>query len=253
MRGDVVTAESTVEKLGRRWTNRRSGGLAVLVPVAALGLAACVGGPSTQAVASLGKSGSHRSGASATTSAGKRGGATSPTTVPKGNATQLLNEWTACMRTHGDPNQADPTVDSGGVIHVDEPAGYFGTIYGPSGEDPGGAGVTCQAYLTDASTALHGGRPLSAPNVATVDRFAACMRSNGVPNFPDPGGSKAATAANPGPSGPPNPDSPAFQKASAICAKKTGVKGFGLRSLLTGEIEIYLATGQVAFVVIGTT
>ena len=34
--------------------------------------------------------------------------------VPRGNATQLVDEWAACMRSHGDPNQADPIIDATG-------------------------------------------------------------------------------------------------------------------------------------------
>jgi hypothetical protein len=30
----------------------------------------------------------------------------------------LLNEWAACMRKHGDPDQADPTIDPSKVIHI---------------------------------------------------------------------------------------------------------------------------------------
>ena len=30
----------------------------------------------------------------------------------KGNATALLVKWASCMNTHGDPNQAAPTIDA---------------------------------------------------------------------------------------------------------------------------------------------
>jgi len=51
--------------------------------------------------------------------------------------------------------------------------------------------------------------------------FAECMRSNGVPNFPDPGSSGGFRV----PAGA-NPSSPAFKSAQAKCAKLMG-GGFG--------------------------
>ena len=89
---------------------------------AAIGLAACTGSSSPRA-ATLG----HSSGRPATTG--------NPAATPsKGNPTQLLTEWAACMRSHGDPDQAIPTVDTSKVIHVTQPGGYYGTMYGPTGQ-----------------------------------------------------------------------------------------------------------------------
>ena len=89
--------------------HRRRGGLAVLVAGAAIGLAAC-SGPSSPHVASLGKASGD--------------GAVSTTTVPARSPTQLLDEWAACMRSHGDPNQVDPSVDATKVIQITLGAGY---------------------------------------------------------------------------------------------------------------------------------
>jgi hypothetical protein len=30
--------------------------------------------------------------------------------LAKGNPTRLVDEWATCMRSHGDPNQVDPTI-----------------------------------------------------------------------------------------------------------------------------------------------
>ena len=49
------------------------------------------------------------------------------TTLPKGNPTQLLDEWATCMRSHGDPDQVDPTIDANKVIHITFPADANGT------------------------------------------------------------------------------------------------------------------------------
>jgi hypothetical protein len=202
-------------------TCRRPGGLAVLVATAAIGLAAC-GGSSTPHVASLGSS------------SGKAGSATtgsSTAALPRGTPTQLLNDWAACMRRHGDPDQADPTVDTSNGIHVTVPLQYYGTIYGPSSNNPSGAGVTCQGYLTAASNTLNGGQPPKLQSLATLDKYADCMRANGVPDYPEPGAGGGVPVSN--------PDSPIVQKAAKVCEQKTGAYGLlpGGRTI-SGEIEI---------------
>jgi hypothetical protein len=164
----------------------------------------------------------------------------------------MLNEWATCMRSHGDPNQAQPTIDANAAIHVVEPAGYFGTIAGPTGHYSTGAGVTCLAYLTAASTALHGGETLQAPDPATGDKFAACMRANGVSNFPDPGAGQTSSGAG---SAKPNPNSPSFEKAATACAQKVPQAASlgGPATLQAGQIEIDKADGQVALIFVGAT
>jgi hypothetical protein len=84
------------------------------------------------------------------------------------------------MRSHGDPGQADPTIDANKVIHViipvDAPKGVMGS--------PGAN--TCNSYLTAAQTALRGGRPPEKLDQAQLVKFSECMRANGIPDFPDP-------------------------------------------------------------------
>ena len=92
-------------------TCRRPGGLAVLVAVTAVGLAACSGSPSSPQVASLGNSSGNSTGSSAITGS-------SSTTLPKGNPTELLDGWAACMRSHGDTSQADPTITANKLIDI---------------------------------------------------------------------------------------------------------------------------------------
>jgi hypothetical protein len=200
---------------------RRSGLLAVLAAAAAIGVTAC-GGSSSPHVASLG------------TSTGNSGGSTT-TTLPKGNPTQLLDEWATCMRSHGDPNQVDPTVDANKVIHITFPASASGNgpvSFGKGSDDP------CGAYLTAASTALRGGKPLQRPDPAKLEKYAQCMRANGVPDFPDPSGGGLSIQTHPGSDL--NPNNATFQNASKLCAKKTGVPGFGGGTAPAGSIQ---ATG----------
>ena len=51
-----------------------------------------------------------------------------------------------------------------------------------------------------------------------MQKFASCMRKNGVPNFPDPSSNGSITI---GSSSGINPDSPAFRKAQEACRKYT--------------------------------
>jgi hypothetical protein len=202
---------------------RRSGGIAAIAAAAAIGLAAC-GGSSSPHVASLGNS-SGNSDSSPTT------------TMPKGNPTQLLDEWAGCMRSHGDPEQVDPTIDANKVIHITFPPGANGN--GPvalgggnSSDDP------CDAYLQAASAALRGGKPLQKPDPAKLEKFSQCMRAHGIPDFPDPNDSGLQIQVHPGSDLSPN--NPTFQNASKLCSKKEGVPAFGSGTAPAGAIE---ATG----------
>ena len=100
----------------------------------------------------------------------------STTTVPAGSPTQLLDEWATCMRSHGDPDQVDPTVDATKVIQIT--LGWAGGLRGENG--------ACGSYLSAAETALGGGTPPASSSEATALKFAQCMRANGVPTYPDP-------------------------------------------------------------------
>ena len=115
----------------RPGTYRQSGGLAVLVTAAAVALAACGGRASTSPVASPG----NRSGVASLAKNGGKGGGSATTSQPRGNATRLLDQWAACMRGHGDPDQTDPTVDTSNVIHITVPAGDRNGVL-PSGQNP---------------------------------------------------------------------------------------------------------------------
>jgi hypothetical protein len=180
------------------------------VPIAAtvVGLAAC-GGPASPSVAKLRTSGgTTRSSATHVQTSGRS---------PTGDAAQLLVEWAACMRRHGDPNQADPTIDSNKVIHVTFPNSYYSTS--------GGFGSPCGRYIAAASTALRGGRPLRPPDQAQTLKFAACMRANGISDFPEP--TNGGLSINIGEHPDLNPNNPRFQRVSRSCAEKTGVPALG--------------------------
>lgn len=210
MRVEETSTTPDVEPT-RPFGRRRPAGLVVLLVAVAVGLAACAASGSPH-VASLSK----------TTGKDKSGGSAS-TTLPQGNPTQLLNQWAACMRAHGDPSQADPTIDANEVIHITWdpaiPGGYDGTQKGGQGNV--GPGQYCRNYLNEAQSALRGGRTQQAPSQAQLLKIAQCMRANGIPDFPDP--VNDTLSFNIGAGGDLNPNNPTFQAASKLCGEETGV------------------------------
>ena len=203
----------------RRLSAPRACRLASAALASGLLAAGCGGGSNSPSVASAGLTTTSTTSSAATAS---RSGAA--TTTPKGSPTQLLLEWANCMRSHGDPDQADPTVTAGKVIDIPwnpaTPGGYYGTFKGGRGNS--GPGQFCRQYLSAAQTGLRGGRPFRALDPATLVRFSECMRANGVPDFPDPTASgELILPGNPGQIA----NDPTLQAASKLCAKKVGVRG----------------------------
>jgi hypothetical protein len=204
----------------RRLAGRRSAPairgprLAARVAAAALGLAAC-GGSGGPHVASLPASNARASTSGATTPAtrattSKRDNSSAPKSA-KGNPTALMDEWATCMHSHGDPNQADPTVDAYGVINVTIPAGaedLSNAVHG--GTDP------CNQYVAAAQSALRAAHPVAPPpDQAEQVKYVNCMRANGVPNYPYPTGNKGnfnGTGVD--------PTSPAVVRVNNLCGRK---------------------------------
>jgi len=210
----------------RKWAPR-SLGARLLAAALASGLlvAGCGGGSSSPRVAAV---------SSTTTSASSTRTATTPSEDPG----VLLVKWASCMRGHGDPNQADPTITLNKLIDIPWngaaiPGGYNGTHKGGQGNS--GPGQYCRTYLAAAQAALRGGRPQERPNPAAVVKLAQCMRANGVPDFPDPSANGSVTL-------PGNPDqnatNPTLQNASKVCARKIGVGFPGRSGLPAGTITL---------------
>jgi hypothetical protein len=211
---------------GTRRTFRRAAALTIALGTAALALAACAGsGSGTPHVASLHTSASSQltggTGDGKPTATGK-----AAASQPEGNPIRLLEEWTACMRRHGDPSQAEPTIDATNVIHVVMQLSVPGGLLGPNSQSgPGPVPSSyCATYLTDASAALRGDDQSapSPPSQAQLVKYADCMRANGVPDFPDPvaGGLQLHGA----PGSDLDRNNPIMQKADKVCVKKTGVQ-----------------------------
>jgi hypothetical protein len=133
-------------------------------------------------------------------------------------------KFSACMRSHGVPNFPDPN-------------GQGSITFGSSdGIDPGSpqfqsAQKACQKLLPN------GGAPSPAQQAkaqAATLRFSACMRSHGVPKFPDPSFSGGRISLRINASSGIDPQSPQFQAAQKACqgslpgklgATKTGSAG----------------------------
>ncbi len=183
-------------------TYRRLAGYAVLAAAAAIGLAACGGGSTNSPhVASLGKNSS--------SSNSSRG---STTTAPKaGNPTQLMDEWAACMRSNGDPNQTDPTIDAYGVINI-----TMRDVSEAVASDAHGSSGPCSQYELAAENALRGGQQYQPPDQNQMVQYTDCMRTHGVPNYPDPGANGKTDFNGTGV----DPNSPFVETANKICGKQ---------------------------------
>ena len=130
------------------------------------------------------------------------------------NTPRLLS-FVSCVRSHGIPNLPDPgsrppSAGSGPVLDL------MGVTF------PAGITPQSPAFRTAMQACKHllpnGGTPppVSASQRKRAIAAARCMRTHGVPNFPDPvfpahGG--IGIRIGPGI----NPQSPAFQKAAKIC------------------------------------
>jgi hypothetical protein len=127
-----------------------------------------------------------------------------------------------CMRSHGVSDFPDPGVD--GQIDVD-------FAHGGKGGSPATPGIDRNSpqYISADQRCRHllpGGVPTPAQNqraLAEGLKLAQCMRSHGVPNYPDPNPSDPQAVRLNGV----DPSSPLFQTAQKACAlllPETGTK-----------------------------
>jgi hypothetical protein len=127
---------------------------------------------------------------------------------PQGQARVEVIGYATCMRSHGVAGYPDPVVSSeGNSVKV--------TI-SPGGANPNSpafksADRMCHHLLPDGGEQGDGG---SALQQAQDVRFADCMRSHGVPSFPDPDHDGVFTL--PATS---NEQAPAFLRATGDCQK----------------------------------
>jgi hypothetical protein len=213
-----------------RVIRRQAGWLAA---VAVFTLAACSGGGGAPQVASLGTTSvpGASPGPGSTGSAGGTGGGSSPAALP-GGVTGLLNQWAACERSNGDPQQTVPTVDASGVIYITIPQGaqYAGDIHELTG--------TCTQYLAQAQNELRADNPVAPPpDNAEYLKWVNCVRANGVPDYPYPTGDTTNFQG----SGV-DPDSPLVERVSQLCGRKLGLPTWWVNGTPTpGSLEVHTA------------
>jgi len=196
----------------------------VAAVLACLGLfvSGCGGGKPSPSVASLGTTttagtgttadatGSATSGSGAEASGGglRNGGQL----VIAGNNVQALAKFSACMRKNGEPNFPDPNAQ--GQISISSAAGI----------DPGSAQFqqaqqACQKDLPNHGVPSPAQQALARQSALA---FSACMRRNGVPNFPDPQfgpGGRVSIRIRAGSGSGLDPQSAQFQQAQQACQK----------------------------------
>lgn len=164
-----------------------------LVVAAAALLAACSSGANGPQVAALG--GTTTTGTAANASGGGNDGP------------QAVLKYSACMRSHGLPKFPDPQISGNRVSMI---------VGSKSGIDPRSpvfqaAQKACQQYMKPGGPA--GGKALDPTKIA---KWAACMRSHGLPHFPDPTNDGGALKLNMTGTGV-NPNTSTFDNAMRAC------------------------------------
>lgn len=124
-----------------------------------------------------------------------------------------------CMRANGLRNFPDPTQGSGGVGFdgLTESSGDTLTVSGVSFSGPAlkRAEKACKEYLPPGGPPP----PVSESEKLKLLRFAQCMRSHGVSDYPDP----TFGASGPAPTkAPPDLSGPVAQRAAKACGGPSG-------------------------------
>jgi hypothetical protein len=151
-------------------------GLAAL----ALLVAGCGGGAKTPTVAHLGTStsssgSSPSSGPSSSASGSSQNGSTSP----DGQAVA----YSACVRAHGVPNFPDPKVSTDGSevrVAIAVNLSISGNPHFKSAQE------ACRKLLPGGGPGRERNRQISPREQSQYLKAAACIRSHGIPDFPDP-------------------------------------------------------------------
>lgn len=140
-------------------------------------------------------------------------GSSKPTAATSSRYEQAL-KYSECMRAHGLAGFPDPSASASGRVNLIILAGA-GNRIDPSSPAFRSAQQAC-AKLSPPGGPDHGGAiPTAAKQQAL--KFSACMRSHGVPGFPDPvfsgNGARLQLSAGSGV----NPAAPAFKAAQKVC------------------------------------
>jgi hypothetical protein len=183
----VPAAPSRRNRIRSRWTGLTA---ALVVLVAIAGAAAFLASRSSS---SAGPGVAH---------VGATPTGTGPSSSQSGSTQNRAAAYSACMRSHGVPSFPDPDAQGHLFLKVTK-----GGPLDPSAPSFQAAQQACKSLAPSQNT--------SASNSQFQSQglqFAACMRSHGVPNFPDPktaNGGFMITGVN--------PNAPQFQSAMQAC------------------------------------
>jgi hypothetical protein len=116
-------------------------------------------------------------------------------------------KFSQCMRSHGLANFPDPVQQSGGGVSL----ALKGANLDPDSPKFRAAKTACQKFAPDRG----GGHVLTAAEQQRFLRYSQCMRSHGLPQFPDPkfSGGGVQLRLPPGL----RPDSPSLKAAESAC------------------------------------
>ncbi len=118
--------------------------------------------------------------------------------------------FSGCVRAHGVTDFPDPTIGSNGLPSwTSSPNNPDANTQSPAGR---AAQRACEKDLPNLEP--HTPAEKATANSAAL-KYATCMRSNGVPNFPDPNGQGLIQIKNA--TGVLDASSPQFQKAATSC------------------------------------
>jgi hypothetical protein len=137
---------------------------------------------------------------------------------------QLL-KYSQCMRSHGLPSFPDPVQESGGISL---------SLKKGSGLDPSSASFKAAEAACRKYAPRHGNEePMPAAEQQKFLRYSQCMRTHGVPSYPDPkfSGGGVQLRMPPGL----GPDSPSLKTAQEACKSLTPGGMFGGGGKTTGK------------------
>jgi hypothetical protein len=118
-------------------------------------------------------------------------------------------KFSGCMRSHGVTGFPDPSIGSNGLPTLTINAGPTTNPQSPAFR---AAKQACKKELPNLGPQTPAEKATA--NAAAL-KYAACMRSHGVPNFPDPNGQGLIQINNA--TGVLDASSPQFQKAETAC------------------------------------
>lgn len=142
------------------------------------------------------------------------GGSKSPGGGSSSGVLAQFEAYANCMRSHGISDFPDPTTSPGGGVSFQ--------INGGPGSDLGRNNPSFEAADQACRSLLPGGGsqpPVSAQKIAAEITWAHCMRTHGLPSFPDPNSQGAFDSSKF------DESTPVFQSASNAC--QSMMKGIG--------------------------